>query len=114
MVSPDPVPDPPKLEWVLFNSFHLSNLSSNPIASAFESSLKVVLFFFFPFLVSSLEIRSLSCYFLTSLLITDFLRTLIAVSLKPDNYSLPSAALIVMDGCVTCLGCCGTQGWVRM
>ena len=46
MVSPDPVPDPPKLEWVLFNSFHLSNLSSNPIASAFESSLKVVLFFF--------------------------------------------------------------------
>lgn len=47
MVSPDPVPDPPKLEWVLFNSFHLSNLSSNPIASAFESSLKVVLFFFF-------------------------------------------------------------------
>ena len=47
MVSPDPVPDPPKLEWVLFDSFHLSNLSSNPIASAFESSLKVVCCFFF-------------------------------------------------------------------
>ena len=52
MVSPDPVPDPPKLEWVLFDSFHLSNLSSNPIASAFESSLKLVCFLFVFFSIS--------------------------------------------------------------
>ena len=45
MVSPDPLPDPPKLEWVLFDSFHLSNLSSNPIASAFESFLSFFFFF---------------------------------------------------------------------